>query len=307
MNRRTFIRSSAALAACITLLVLAGTEFGLAAAESTTIADLSLTLVPLQPGTFTLGNIHAKEGSDEYPPTRVTLAKAAWLGATEVTVGQWRRFTDSTGYRTEAETNHGMFVWIGGPTRFAKRAGLSWRDPGYPQDDTYPVAGISWHDAQKFCAWLTAREKAAGRLPEGYGYTLPTEAQWEYACRAGDTGPDMEKAPGDYAWFAGNSDGHAHPVATKRANAWGFYDMIGNAWEWCLDWYGKYPGGEVTDPKGPASSTAKEVIRPIRENRGNGWNSAGPGHGTSPTNRWSSPDLDLRNNLGFRVALSPAQ
>jgi formylglycine-generating enzyme required for sulfatase activity len=105
---------------------------------------------------------------------------------------------------------------------------------------------------------------------DGYAYTLPTEAQWEYACRAGSStrfsyGDDPGYAQlGEYAWYSGNSSSQTHSVATKRPNAWGFYDMHGNVWEWCLDWYGAYATGTVTDPTGVASGS-------YRVDRGGSW------------------------------------
>ena len=109
-----------------------------------------------------------------------------------------------------------------------------------------PVESVSWHEAMAFCEKLTQREREAGRLPEGYEYTLPTEAQWEYACRAGTTTRfsfgDSDSDLGDYGWYGGNSSYTTHPVGEKLANPWGLYDMHGNVQEWCRDWYGNYPG-----------------------------------------------------------------
>ena len=133
----------------------------------------------------------------------------------------------------------------------------------------------------EFCAKLTAIEREAGRLPEGYEYTLPTEAQWEYACRAGTTTAlnsgknlsDKEKCPEmeEVGWYGFNSgyydsdgnttsNGKTFPVGQKQPNAWGLYDMHGNVYEWCLDWFGDYPTSSVTDPKGPSTGSYR-VLR----------------------------------------------
>ena len=266
------------------------------------LPGLKLTLMPIAAGTFVMGRAEGTAGNspDESPETRVFFSKPFWLGATEVTVGQWRQFVDATGHRTDAEKGAGLYVSNGsgrpGRDGWEKRGGLSWRSPGREQTDAHPVVGVSWADAQAFCAWLSRREKSAGRLPAGYLFSLPTEAQWEYACRAGNRGPDPENLD-DGAWHAGNSGKLPHPVGTKRPNLWGLYDMQGNVWEWCLDWRGPYPGGTVTDPQGPAEG-------PLRVCRGGSARSPA-GHGISSTNRWSTPGLDQRDDLGFRVALVP--
>jgi formylglycine-generating enzyme required for sulfatase activity len=268
------------------------------------IADLKLVLMPIAAGTFVMGRAVGTAGSspDESPETRVFFSKPFWLGATEITVGQWKQFVSATGHRTDAEQDAGLFVSNGsgkpGIDGWEKRAGLSWRNPGREQTDEHPVVGVSWSDAQSFCAWLTQREKAAGRLPANHVYSLPTEAQWEYACRAGNRGPDPENLD-DWAWHAGNSGKVPHPVGTKRPNLWGLYDMQGNVWEWCLDWRGPYPGGSVTDPHGPSEGM-------LRECRGGSARSPA-GHGISSTNRWSTPGLHQRDDLGFRVALTSAR
>jgi formylglycine-generating enzyme required for sulfatase activity len=161
-----------------------------------------------------------------------------------------------------------------------------------------PVENVSWDEAMEFCRKLTERERAAGALPAGQVYTLPTEAQWEYACRAGTTGAhagDLEAM----AWFGKNAAGTTHAVGTKQANAWGLHDMHGNVWEWCRDWHApRLPGGTVTDPTGPATGVA-------RVGRGGGWwnpaelcRSAARG-GNSPGHR--------DGILGFRVALTAVE
>ncbi|MBM4094446.1 MAG: formylglycine-generating enzyme family protein, partial [Planctomycetes bacterium] len=225
---------------------------------------------------------------------RVRLTRALWLGTSEVTVGQFRKFVSETGYVTEGERDG-----KGGHGRDASgQWGIfpefTWRHPGFVQSDDHPVVQVSWNDAAAFCEWLGRKE--------GKTYRLPTGAECEYACRAGSTTRwsfgDEQSDLGNYSWWSGNSEGHTHAVCQKIANAWGFYDMHGNVWEWCMDWYGVYPSGAVTDPQGPAIGSGRVA-------RGGGsWNhdaancrSAGC-YAIVPTSRASY--------LGFRLALSPS-
>ncbi|OQB96022.1 MAG: Serine/threonine-protein kinase pkn1 [Verrucomicrobia bacterium ADurb.Bin122] len=199
--------------------------------------------------------------SDEQPVTQVEITRAFWLGKTEVTQSQWEAVMGSN------------------PSSF--------------KGSDRPVECVSYDDALEFCRKLTARERAAGRLPSGYEYTLPTEAQWEYACRAGTTG-DYAGSLGSMGWYGANSGNQTHPVAQKQANAWGLYDMHGNVWEWCLDWKGDYAGGTVRDPAGPSSGS-------YRVYRGGGWG------GTASCCRSANRNFFVpgyRSFLGFRLALS---
>jgi sulfatase modifying factor 1 len=276
----------AALALIARQLVAA--EMG-GAGDKVTVAGLNYTLAKLPAGVAVMGHGDATSKSDESPATRVTISKPFWIGVTEVTVGQWRLFTDATGYITEAELSAAGLNLLkdkAGP----KRRGLSWRSPGFAQDDTHPVVGISWQDAMQFCQWLTDREKSAGHLPNGYIYTLPTEAQWEYACRAG--GDDELPNIPEVSW-PGNVP--THPVAQKKPNAWGLYDFYGYPLEWIFDWYARYPGGELTDYAGPSSSNAPNVIRAHHEMRGQ----------NSSRNRWSTTGDTQNDFCGLRLVLAP--
>ena len=158
-----------------------------------------------------------------------------------------------------------------------------------------PVEHVSYDDALEFCRKLTARERAAGRLPSGYEYTLPTEAQWEYACCAGTSG-DYAGSLDSMGWYDGNSGGQTHPVAQKQPNAWGLYDMHGNVWEWCRDWYaGSLPGGTVRDPVGPSSGS-------FRVRRGGSWSLAASICRSANRSRFGPGRRGI--SLGFRLALS---
>ena len=228
----------------------------------------SVTFSVVATGGLDLDMIWIKPGTFTRSGYNVTLSKGFWLGKYEVTQAQ---------YEAVMGTN-----------------------PSYFKGSDLPVECVTWHNATNFCAKLNAQEKAAGRLPSGYEYTLPTEAQWEYACRAGTTGDyNVNGATlSDLGWYADNSNSKTHPVGQKKPNAWGLYDMHGNVWEWCLDWYGDYPSSAVTDPKGPSSGSDRVI-------RGGGW--------SGNANRCRSAYRNLNypgfgyGHIGFRVALAPVQ
>jgi formylglycine-generating enzyme required for sulfatase activity len=267
-------RAGVALVFCFALAAGSGCQVTGSAPFSTELAPLVLhlaadpgiKLVRVLAGTFLMGSPIGETSrfDNEGPLTRVTLTRDFFLGATDVTQGQ---------YEAVMGTNPSFF----------KAAGKD-----------APVESVTWNDAMSFCQKLTERERAARNLPDGYILTLPTEAQWEYACRAGTTGPyagDLDAM----AWYAQNSERTTHPVGAKQPNVWGLYDMHGNVWEWVLDWYGPFPGGSVTDPTGPATGTD-------RVHRGGSWSNVAADcrsavrHGDLASNRSS-------HSLGFRVAL----
>lgn len=197
-------------------------------------------------------------------PHQVTLTKPFYLGVHEVTNAQWKAVMDSV--------------------------------PSTRKDVDGPVEQVSWEDAVDFCRKLSEhpQEKREGRV-----YRLPTEAEWEWACRAGTTTSysfgDDESVLSDYGWFTGNSGDQTHPVGKKKPNPWGLYDMYGNVWEWCSDWHDFYPVGAATDPQGPAESTER-VLR-------GGACVSRAGYCQSAYRRRDDPSL--RNlDVGFRLALS---
>jgi formylglycine-generating enzyme len=168
------------------------------------------------------------------------------MGRTTVTVAQWKQFAQETGYQTDGE-KIGESLVPGPPGMgWAPKKGVSWRNPDYGTElrDDHPVRYISWNDALAFCDWLTYRERNAGRLPAGWVLRLPTEAEWEYACRAGTWtkfwwGDSLEDGRGRLNW-GGTEDGYefASPVnafGTRGRNGFGLADMLGNVWQWCLD------------------------------------------------------------------------
>ncbi|MDA7864653.1 formylglycine-generating enzyme family protein [bacterium] len=171
-------------------------------------------------------------------------------------------------------------------------------NPSHFKDADNPVEKVSWEDAVEFCRKLSElpAEKAAGNV-----YRLPTEAEWEYACRAGTTTKysfgDDESELGDYAWYGFNSDQKTHPVGSKKPNAWGLYDMHGNVWEWCQDWEEDYPSGSVTDPSGATSGSFRVL-------RGGGWYGTA-GYCRSAYRDGGGPSI-RGYDLGCRVCLSPS-
>ena len=135
-------------------------------------------------------------------------------------------------------------------------------------DSSFPVEGVSWHGADIFCRALTKLEQETGTLPEGWAYSLPTEEQWEYACRAGVLAPFSGTALTEVGWYFGNSWLHTHSVGLKQPNRWGFHDMHGNVSEWCLDEYGDFPNWSATVLAGAERTS-------LRVGRGGGWSMSG--------------------------------
>jgi serine/threonine protein kinase/formylglycine-generating enzyme required for sulfatase activity len=202
--------------------------------------SLSMKLALIPPGEFEMT-----------PDYRVQISKPFRLGVHEVMVDQFRRFADDASYRTDAEKSpEGGY----GP-KPERRREYTWRHPFVAPQGDHPVAQLSWNDATQFCEWLSRQEKKH--------YRLPTEAEWEWACRAGSTSTyyfgDDPKQLGDHAWFKGNSGGRSHPVGQKLPNPWGLYDMYGNVAEYCADWFGPYPKGHMIDPGGPDAGEFRQL------------------------------------------------
>jgi formylglycine-generating enzyme required for sulfatase activity len=221
-------------------------------------------MIQVAAATFIMGSPTTEAGrrDNEGPQHPVTISKGFYLGKFEVTVGDFRQFVDATGYKTEAETSDGGRVWTG--SAWETKADANWKNPYIAQNDNHPVVQVSWNDAIRYCNWksewegLTPAYTISGTdvkwNKSANGYRLPTEAEWEYACRAGTTTPYSSGSSVDSAgWYYSNSGGKTHEVGTKAANGWGMYDMHGNVWEWCWDWYGSYVSGPQTDPSGAAS------------------------------------------------------
>jgi formylglycine-generating enzyme required for sulfatase activity len=228
--------------------------------ESAESIGMEFKLIPA--GTFTMGDA---SGDDDETPHEVTLTQPFKMGVHEVTQAQYEQ------------------VMGVNPSTF--------------KGANNPVEMVSWEDAVEFCRRLSElpAEKAAGNV-----YRLPTEAEWEYACRAGTTTKysfgDDDSGLGDYAWHSENSDKKPHPVGSKLPNAWGLYDMHGNVSEWCQDWYVDYPSGSVTDPRGATSGSYRVL-------RGGSWPYTAGDCRSAGRNGFFLPS-DRSSFLGFRVVRS---
>lgn len=241
----------------------------------TMLQDPPTNMVFLLPGTFTMGSSTNEENHqlNESPQTRVTLSRGFWIGKYEVTQ---QEYLDVTG------TNPSVF----------------------PGDLRRPVSSVSWPDATNYCWMLTQRELTAGRIPAGCQYRLPTEAEWEYAARAGTSSKySYGDDPGNssltnYAWYFINGGLKVHPVGQKLPNPWGLYDVHGNVFEWCQDWLGDLPGGAVTDPKGPDSNPIGWKII-----RGGGYDMSEADCRSARRYFYGSHPALNDSNLGFRVVL----
>ncbi|MDD5557829.1 MAG: SUMF1/EgtB/PvdO family nonheme iron enzyme [bacterium] len=215
-------------------------------------AGIEMALI--EPGTFMMGSPDTEllRLTHEGPRRRVKLTRPFYLGTYEITVGQFALFAESTGYTTVAEREGHAWVWNG--AEWSLREGASWRSPGHAQDLSSPVTCVTWYDAEMFCRWVGGKCR------------LPTEAEWEYACRAGSGTAYFwgDRMDGDYCWYTGNAGDRPRPVGGRKPNGWGLFDMSGNVLEWCADWYGgdsyrRRPVPDV-DPTGPPAGQFK-VLR----------------------------------------------
>jgi formylglycine-generating enzyme required for sulfatase activity len=260
-------------------ITFAGLGFGHAPAKSVIITSTSQTtgmkFVLIKAGTFRMGSPNGEKDRDEEELEHpVTITKEFFLGMHPVTRGQFRQFVFATGHQTTAETDTtGGTGWNLAKKDWNERGPeYTWRNTGFLQTEEHPVVNVSWNDAVTFARWLSRKD--------GREYRLPTEAEWEFACRAGTktrfsfgdddnvlakfgnaADQDFRVATGE-SWGSPFFDGHAFtaPVGSFPPNPWGLYDMHGNVFQWCEDFDDKYPAGHAIDPHGP-SEGSRRVVR----------------------------------------------
>jgi formylglycine-generating enzyme required for sulfatase activity len=293
------------------------------------IALAAAGMVFVKGGCFQMGS---DNGDSEEKPVHQVCVGDFYLGKYEVTRGQWAKFVAESGYSTEAERNiieEGCYV-DKGSGQYGFQAGTSWRNPNFSQGDKEPVVCVSWHDAAKFANWLSRKDGRAECYDEGnwqlrsgcMGYSLPSEAEWEYAARCGakgyrydwgdknpsgrrggNVGDESRKRKyavvNDNQIFAGYDDGYVYtaPVGSFDPNCYGLYDMTGNVMELTNDWYGDsyYGSSPSSNPVGPSAGSG-------RVGRGGGWDSNPRGCRTSFRGRYNPANRS--NDRGFRLRLS---
>ncbi len=257
-------------------------------------------VVKVDGGSFLMGSKDGGssdgEHSDEMPVHTVKLG-AFYIGRYEVTVEQFWKFIQATGYKTTAELKGWSYIWAGNAWKKVK--GVTWEHDitgarRTSREWDHPVVHVSWYDAARYCMWMSEQS--------GRQYRLPTEAEWEYAARGGgkNVSAYSDTSIDAVAWYKDNAGGTTHPVGSMMPNAFGLYDMQGNVWEWCSDWYNSdyYQESPSENPSGPAAGSFRVL-------RGGSWGSGGSLCRVSA--RGLRPP-DNRNSLtGFRVAVSSVE
>ncbi len=249
--------------------------------------NIQTALIPA--GTFYMGSPNEETGRDvDETRHQVTLTQSFRMGKYEVTNAQFAAFLNARNIGGNGRDANGQYP--GATLIYAYSWGLKYESGQWQPNSGYanhPVVHVTWHGAAEFCRW------AGGRLP--------TEAEWEYACRAGTTtaysfGADAAGL-GNYAWYNGNSGGTTHVTGTRQPNAWGLYDMHGNVWEWCSDLYGGnyYSSSPAADPAGPATGTGRVM-------RGGSWR--GSARGCRSAYRYATNGYG-NDGIGFRVVFVP--
>jgi len=273
---------------------------------------VTLEFVSIPTGKFQMGSPPGRTGRQPDEESHVVeITRPFFLGKYEVTRGQFAAFVNETGYRTEAETDGGWGYNAARGKIEGRNRTYSWRNTGFRQTDNHPVVNITWNDADAFCRWLA---KKIGRPVR-----LPTEAEWEYAARAGSSSPyysgddtaalvkignvadaTAKHQFADWDDAVPSADGFVFsaPAGQFAANRFGLYDMLGNVWEWCQDWYGPYA---ALGSKDPVRETPSPDI-PGRVIRGGGWGKRTP-RNPPVTRRVAGAPGSRDIDLGFRVAI----
>ncbi|WP_409049719.1 formylglycine-generating enzyme family protein [Runella sp. MFBS21] len=242
----------------------------------------------MEGGSFEMGS----NKYDSEKPVHRVMVSSFRMATYETTVGEFEKFVEATGYQTEAEKGNGSYVWTG--TKYEQKSGVNWRcntagEPRPRSEYNHPVIHVSWNDAVAYCEWLSRKT--------GQVYRLPTEAEWEYAARGGQQSRGTIYAGSnsldEVGWCTTNTqDKGTQSVGQKGSNELGLYDMSGNVWEWCSDWYGDYSSDSQTNPRGAATGSYRVL-------RGGGWLDS-PASGRVAARSYNTPSLRIFN-VGFRV------
>ena len=255
--------------------------------------NINVELVWVAPGTFIQGSPETELGREpDEIQHRVTISKGFYIGKYPITIEQFQSFVNQTRYKTEAERGtSGGFGWNG--QDLVQSPEFDWRNPGYPSSKSHPVTIITLEDAQAFCKWLSSKSKMK--------LQLPTESQWEFACRAGSGertyAGDTDEHIDEIAWTKVNALG-AQSVGGKRPNSLGIFDMCGNVSEWCLDIYGKYPATNQTDPVATVPDAGE---KPRNVLRGGSWNR--DRRRARSAARFRSDPKSRNADIGFRIVV----